>query len=160
MKIIDLPQFMNFLGYEDYAHRLEFSYQGKQEADGSYIVDTDKIKGIWLKDECDIDNSGIRAKPLDDSLFNSLADYEQKAFSNYEKNIRLDLPCTPLEFLKWAKRNRFTDLFPSDDIDAYKKAIADGRGEAYRVGFNYGLTKTFIRRNSGDGVFNVDWQPG
>jgi hypothetical protein len=116
MEMVDLPRLMELLGYDDYAHRLEFSYQGKQTPDGSYIVDTDSIKGFWLKDTCDIDKSGIKAKPLEDYFFNLLSDSEQKVRSDFEKDIQLDLPCTLDEVKAWVQRNDFGDLLDESEL--------------------------------------------
>jgi hypothetical protein len=126
MEMVDLPRLMELLGYADYAHRLDFSCQGKQAADGSYIVDTDTIKGFWLKDDCDIEKSGIKAKSLEDNLFKQLTDSEQKARSDFEKDIRLDLPCSLDEVKAWAQRNDFGDLLDESELlKERQKAVAE-----------------------------------
>ena len=104
--MIDIQLLMRLLGYKDHEYRVKFSYTGKQ-GPGLYDVDLDKNRGFWLNDDCNVDETGIRAKKIDDHCFNLLTDVEQQFRSDFENNIYLELPCSIEGVKAWAKKNDF-----------------------------------------------------
>lgn len=114
MKLVDIKQFMALLGYDEYDYRIGFSYRGKQNSDGSYVVDEDSIEGFFLDEECDIDESGVRAKPLDNHLFSTLGKNEKKARMDFERDVKLVCPCTPIDVVRWAELNGCAHLLVLD----------------------------------------------
>jgi hypothetical protein len=76
------------------------------------ILDCDSPGDFWFYDDCEIDDSGIRAKPMDKGTEEGSIGAEWDVFKRFEENIRLVLPCTAADVLAWAERMHY--LYPLD----------------------------------------------
>ena len=65
---------------------------------------------LWLSDDCEIDETGIRLKkPFDEHALSLLDDDETGVLYQYKKDIQLNFPCALYEVKAWAERNGFGD---------------------------------------------------
>jgi hypothetical protein len=76
------------------------------------LLDCDSPHDCWLSYDCIIDGTGIRVKPLDGQTEKKLTDDEWHDRKEYEKNIKLELPCTHEELIIWAQQNNFANKLP------------------------------------------------
>lgn len=69
--------------------------------------------GFPFEADCEIDESGIRPKPLPDSFKRTALPAELAETERHRIELRLDFPCTPAELLAWCDRNTWLDLLHS-----------------------------------------------
>ena len=73
------------------------------------ILDADKPEKLWFYDDCIVDKTGIFAKPLDKYEKSFLTDDELLALKGFKEDIKLSLPCTMIDLVKWCKSNSCSD---------------------------------------------------
>lgn len=73
-------------------------------------------------DDCDIDERGIRAKPLNDAVRRTFNAQEREQLERNRLDLELAFPCSPAELLAWCERNAFGDWLPSLFVAAVKAA--------------------------------------
>lgn len=77
------------------------------------LLGLEKDEYFWHGDDCEFDEAGIRAKPLDEAAKRLLSGTELRVREQFEEDIKLDLPCPPQTFLAWCSDNDFLNILPS-----------------------------------------------
>jgi hypothetical protein len=81
------------------------------------IFDVDQPVEFWFADDCDIDDEGIRPKPVNQKAMDLLCGDEWREIRRFRRDICLTLPCSRKDVEDWAKRNGFEDRLPEDFSD-------------------------------------------
>lgn len=74
------------------------------------LLDCSSPQDCWLFDDCEIDENGIRAKPITRHIEGVLIGDEWQIRKQFERDIRLSLPCSLDDVKNWVERNGFDDV--------------------------------------------------
>ena len=82
------------------------------------IFGVDTPNEFWFADDCEIDEYGIKPKPIDQNAMKLLCWDEWREVEKFRQDICLMLPCSLNEFKAWAERNDIADSLPQDVIES------------------------------------------